>query len=322
MCETPGLVVTLAYDGLCSFEFGIALEIFALPRPEFNFPWYQHRVAGTEAGPMRAANGLTLYADAGLELLEQASTIIIPGWKGIDAVPPPTLLTALRAAHQRGARLLSICSGVFVLAAAGLLAGKTVTTHWRYCDALRRRYPTLTVDDSVLYVDNGQIITSAGSAAGIDACLHLVARDYGAGVANQVARRLVMAPHRDGGQRQFIPQPVMPRSGETLAGLLDKVQAALNEPWSVARMAAAVNMSERTFLRRFMRVTGQTPKRWLSQARIAQARAWLEQDERQIEEIAQACGFQTSEGFRQLFRQSVGVTPSAYRQRFGMARER
>ncbi|MBW7982650.1 transcriptional regulator FtrA [Enterobacillus tribolii] len=316
MRSVSSLVVTLAYDGLCSFEFGISQEIFGLSRPEFDFPWYQHRIAGVDGGPMRSAGGLTFSADAGTEILAQATTIIIPGWKGIDVAPPEALLDALRAAHERGARLLSICSGAFVLAATGLLAGKRATTHWRYCDVLRRRYPAIQVDEDVLYVDNGQIITSAGSAAGIDACLHLVSRDYGAGVANRVARRLVMAPHRSGGQRQFIPQPVTPGGRDMLAGLLDKVQGSLDQHWNVAQLAAEMHMSERTFLRHFSRATGQTPKQWLSQARIARACEWLESG-RRIDDVALACGFQTTEGFRQLFRQSTGITPSAYRRRFG-----
>ncbi len=187
MHSTPGSVAILAYDGLCTFEFGIAVEIFGLARPEFDFPWYQHRIVAVDQGPMRATGGIQVLADGGMELLETARTIIIPGWRSRSDPVPATLLAALRRAHGRGARLVSICSGVFVLAASGLLDGLRATTHWRYTDELSARYPNILVDPDVLYVDAGQLLTSAGSAAGIDACLHLVARDFGTQVANSVA---------------------------------------------------------------------------------------------------------------------------------------
>ncbi len=194
-------VAVLAYDGLCLFEFGVASEVFGLQRPEMGDNWYQFGIAAAEPGPLRSGIGnIAVSVDGGLELIENAGTIIIPGWRSADAPAPPDLIKALQSAHARGARLLTICSGVFVLAAAGLLSGKSVTTHWRYADILKDRYPELNVIPNVLYVDEGQILTSAGSAAGIDLCLHLVRRDFGAKAANSVARRLVVPPHRDGGQ--------------------------------------------------------------------------------------------------------------------------
>ena len=216
MPDSPGLVAILAYDGLCTFEFGIAVEIFGLTRPEFDFPWYEHCIVAVDQGPMRAMGGIHVLADGGLELLAQARTIIIPGWRDREAPVPPALLAALRQAHARGARLLSICSGVFVLAASGLLDGHGATTHWRYSDELARRFPAIAVDPHVLYVDSGQLITSAGSAAGIDACLHLVARDFGTQVANSVARRLVMSP--DATQRPVAGDAVGPRAFAPTAG--------------------------------------------------------------------------------------------------------
>ena len=201
-------VVALAYDGLCTFEFGCAVELFALDRPELGVDWYDFRVAAVERGPIRAAGGITVQARYAPGLLRRADTIVIPGWRDADEEPPAALLALIRAAHRRGARLCSICSGVFVLAAAGVLDGQRATTHWRYADRLARRYPHVHVEQDALYIDNGQVITSAGSAAGLDMLLHLVRRDYGARVGNLVAQRLVVPPHRAGGQAQFLPRPI------------------------------------------------------------------------------------------------------------------
>ncbi len=317
MHTDPGLVAVLAYDGLCTFEFGIAVEIFGLPRPEFDFPWYRHCIVAVDEGPMRALGGFQVQADAGLEALKQARTIIVPGWRNRDELPPAPLLHALQSAHERGARLLSICSGVFVLAAAGLLDAKRATTHWRYTDELATRFPAIEVDPAVLYVDSGQVITSAGSAAGIDACLHLVARDFGAYIANTVARRLVMAPQRSGGQAQFILAPVAQTPRDDLSAVLAWAQQRLSEPLSVKKLAARALMSERTFLRRFSEATGLTPKGWLQHARMTQARALLETSSLNNEQIAEQCGFSSVESFRVAFRKAVGLAPSFYRERFG-----
>ncbi|MEX6502737.1 transcriptional regulator FtrA [Pseudomonas zhanjiangensis] len=319
MHDDPGLVAILAYDGLCTFEFGIAVEIFGLPRPEFEFPWYRHQIVGLDAGPMRAMGGVQVLADTGLEGLEQARTVIIPGWRDRAEAPPQPLLDALRAAHARGARLLSICSGVFVLAATGLLDGRRATTHWRYAAELAGRFPAIEVDAQVLYVDAGQLISSAGSAAGIDACLHLVARDCGTQVANSVARRLVMSPQRAGGQAQFIPTPVAQAPRHDLASLIEWVRQNLEQPLEVGQLARRVAMSERTFLRRFSEATGMAPKAWLRHERMARARELLEGSTASSERIAELCGFRSVESFRVAFRSSVGVPPSVYRERFGTA---
>ena len=320
MNTSPGLVAILAYDGLCTFEFGIAVEIFGLARPEFDFPWYAHRIVAADSGPMRAMGGIQVIADVGLDALAEADTVVIPGWRNRDERPPATLLCAIQAAHARGARLVSICSGVFVLAAAGLLDGQRATTHWRYTDELAERYPAIEVDPDVLYVDAGQIITSAGSAAGIDACLHLVARDFGTAVANSVARRLVMAPQRAGGQLQFIPAPVARDSRNDLAQVLEWARQQLHKPLSVAAMADRALMSERTFLRRFTETTGLAPKAWLQQSRLALARELLEGSTLPLERLAERCGFGSIESFRLAFRKHSGLAPSAYRERFGKAR--
>ncbi len=312
----PGLVVVLAYDGLCTFEFGIAIEVFALPRPEFDFPWYRCVVASVDPMPLRAMGGIRVEVDGGLELLEQAKTVVIPGWRHRDEPPPAALLQALKAAHARGARILTICSGVFVLAATGLLDGLHATTHWYHAEVLAQRYPQISVDPDVLYIDNGQLITSAGSVAGLDACLHLVERDFGARVTNSVARRLVMAPQRSGGQAQFIPAPVPQTSRADLAPLLEWVRQHLNEPFGVRELASRAAMSERTFLRRFSDATGMSPKDWLRQERLRRARDLLESSDESPDRIAERCGFRSPETFRSAFREALGLSPTAYRMRF------
>ncbi|WP_448108394.1 transcriptional regulator FtrA [Pseudomonas azerbaijanoccidentalis] len=317
MQSAPGLVAILAYDGLCTFEFGIAVEIFGLPRPEFDFPWYEHQIVAVDQGPMRAMGGIQVMADGGLELLEHARTIIIPGWRDRNAAVPEVLLAALRQAHARGARLLSICSGVFVLAATGLLDGRGATTHWRYTTELAERFPNILVEPDVLYVDSGQLITSAGSAAGIDACLHLVTRDFGTQVSNAVARRLVMSPQRFGGQAQFIPTPVSPTPRSDLSRVMQWARERLHEPLEVRDLASEAAMSERTFLRRFSEASGQSPKTWLQHERLGRARELLESTDQNTEQIAQRCGYRSVESFRVAFRSVVGVPPSVYRERFG-----
>ena len=316
------LVVALAYDGLCMFEFGIAIEVFGLPRPEMGPDWYRFAIAPADSGKIRSTAGLRLTVDGGLELLEQADIIIIPGWRGADAPVPDELRSALKAAHRRGARLLTICSGVFVLAAAGLLDGLRVTTHWRYTAALQERYPHLTVVPDVLYVDEGQILTSAGSAAGIDLCLHLIRQDRGAEAANSVARRLVMPAHREGGQAQFINTPV-PRfdEGARLGPVLDLMRKDLSRAHRIRDLAQASGMSTRTFLRRFEATTGTTPARWLLNERLHRAKDLLETTRSGVDEIANLCGFGSATNLRHHFRKVVGITPSAYRSSFAIVEQ-
>lgn len=310
------LVVALVYEGLCNFEFACATEIFALPRPEFGAHWYRFETCAAGRGVLRAQYGLRVTPDAGLERMMAAGTILIPGWKGADVPVPANVIAALRRAYVNGARLLSICSGSFVLAATGLLDGRRATTHWRYAEALQRMYPRIQVDPDVLYVDEGQLLTSAGSAAGLDLCLHLVRRDHGPQVANQVARRLVIPPHRDGGQAQFVERPLQRRENSTLAALLDRMQRRLATNQSVAELAAAVAMSERTFLRRFKESTGTTPADWLTRARIDHARELLESTDLSIDAIAAACGYTHAVTLRHHFRNKLGTSPSDYRERF------
>jgi AraC family transcriptional activator FtrA len=308
------LVVALAYDGLCTFEFGIAVEVFGLARPEMGPDWYRFAVAALEPGPLRAAGGIRIAADGGLDLIERAGTLVVPGWRGAAEPVPESLCDALRRAQARGARVLSLCSGAFVLAAAGLLDGRRATTHWRYAEALAAACPAATLVPDVLYVDAGPVLTAAGSAAGIDLCLHLVRRDFGPAAANVVARRLVVPPHRDGAQAQHVARPVpSAREGPRLSPLLDRLREGLDRPHTVASLADAAGMSPRTFLRRFRAATGTSPGEWLLAERLRSARDLLETTDRPIDDIAAACGFGAPATLRHHFRTRLGTSPARYR---------
>src|SRR6202163_4443341 len=278
-------VATLLYDGLSIFEFGIVVEIFGLPRPELEVDWYKFETCSHQRGPLRTAGGVHVEARRGLRTLQQAGTIVISGWKRTSEPPPESLLRALRSAHARGARLVSICSAAFVLAATGLLDGKRATTHWRHAEELASRFPKIRVDPDVLFVDEGSILTSAGSAAGIDLCLHIVRRDYGAEIANQVARRLVMPPHRDGGQAQYVRNPVPSEAAGGLAPVLEWAQSHLGKPWRVEDLARKAAMSGRTFARQFRLQTGTTPHQWLIHQRLLAAQRRLEKTDEAIDQI-------------------------------------
>jgi len=308
-------VATLTYNGLCTFEFGIAVEVFGLPRPEFNFPWYQFQTVATEGQRSRATGGIIVEADGDLSSLQQADTIIIPGWRDPAEAPPAALLEALRAAHNRGARLLSICSGAFILAATGLLNGKRATTHWHHAEALQNAYPEISVEPDNLYIETGNIITSAGSAAGIDACLHMVRQDFGSHIANTVARRLVLPPHRDGGQAQYIP-PAKPRTGQNMGSLMHWARQNLAKPLNMASFAAKAGMSERTFQRRFRQEVGVAPMSWLQRERLFHAQSLLESSPASLPEIARASGYPSLDTFRIAFKRGIGTSPSAYRKQF------
>lgn len=318
MARSKRNVVVLVYDGLCTFEFAIAVEVFGLPRPEMGNGWYRFRVCSLETGPLRCTGGVYVDGGGSLAGLSEAGTIIIPGWKGFDVLPPARLITALRKAHASGARLVSICSGVFVLAAAGLLNKRRATTHWRYIDALRSKYPEIQVEPNVLYVDEGRVLTSAGSAAGIDLCLHIVRQDFGAEIANRVARRLVVPPHREGGQAQFISEPMrrMPNGG--LASILDWLESHLDEELSVSELARRAAMSPRTFARQFRRQTGTTPHRWVTHLRLMAAQRRLEKTNDSMDEVAVAVGWQTAATLRQHFSRQLGTSPTLYRRKFSI----
>ena len=308
-------VAAITYPGLCVFEYGCAAEVFGLHRPELGDSWYQFETCASERRSVIAQYGMRIHADYGLDQLPGAGTIIIPGWKGIDVPVPDRLIEALRAAHAAGARLLSICSGTFVLAATGLLNGKRATTHWRYAAVLQKQFPSIEVDPSVLYVDTGQVLTSAGSAAGLDLCLHLVRRDFGARVSNHVARRLVMPAHREGGQAQFVEMPVTTERN-SLTALMQRVLKDIKHDWTIAELARLANMSARSLMRRFKANNGITCLDWLVRARLERAKLLLEKPVLNIDQIAAESGFGSAITLRHHFRRQFGLSPGEYRKSF------
>lgn len=315
--EQPNrLVAAVIYDGLCAFEFGIAAEVFGLERPEMGEDWYRFVTCSEHPGPLSTNAGLRVEAERGLDALSEVGTIVIPGWRSDGAEPSPALRQALLAASERGSRFVTICSGAFLLASLGLLAGRRATTHWRYAERLRTAHTDVEVNADVLYVDDGDILTSAGSAAGIDLLLHLVRKDFGAHAANSVARRMVVAPHRSGGQAQFVERPVPDRPGNQLSAVLDAVRARPAQAWTVGQMARAAAMSERTFVRRFRDATGLAPGTWLTGQRLAAARDLLETGDLPIELVAAQSGMGSAANLRLRFRAQIGVSPTTYRERF------
>src|SRR5215468_4693793 len=294
-------VAVLAYGGTATFELGIVVELFGLPRPEFS-DWYRFKVCALEPGPVAATGGLTITCRHGIDALSRAGTIVIPGWR-TEEQPPERLLRILRRAHRRGARLVSICSGAFVLAATGLLDGRRATTHWRYAAELAQMYPRIKVEPDVLYVDEGDLLTSAGSAAGIDLCLHIVRKDFGESVASQVARRLVVYPHRDGGQAQFVERAVPKEGNPWLSALLEWAEKHLEEEISVERLAKQARMTKRTLSRRFADQAGTSPVEWLIGLRLARAKQLLEKTTLGIDEVAADSGFGSAPTLRHHFRQ-------------------
>lgn len=307
-------VAIIAYDSLCTFEFGCAIELFALERPELGVTWYHYAVCAAEPGPLRAAGGLALQVPYGLDVLECADTIVIPGWRDIDEPPPAALADALRRAWARGARICSICSGAFVLAHAGLLDGRKATTHWRYVEQLAARFPSIAIDPAALYVEDGRIVTSAGSAAGLDMLLHLVRTDYGADVANRVAQRLVIPAHRDGGQAQLVMRPVPDEDTNQIAQLMDWVCENLRFGHTIVSMATQARMGTRTFQRKFKDRTGLTPLAWLVRERVMLAARLLEtRPGLGIETVADLAGLGSPESLRRHFRTHGLASPARYR---------
>jgi AraC family transcriptional regulator, transcriptional activator FtrA len=313
---TGPLVVALLYDGLCTFEFGIVAEVFGLYRPEMGPGWYRFASCAIEKGSLRAHGGFVFQADHGPELLAKADIIVIPGWKGAHVPVPERLCDQIRAAHARGARLVSICSGAFVLAATRLLDGGTATTHWRHAAALQARFPKVRIDATSLYRSHNRVFTSAGSAAGIDLLIDIVRQDFGPRAANSVARRLVVSAHRTGGQAQFLERPVPVHPGREIAPLLDRIRDNLKQSWTTATMARECRMSLRTFLRRFREATGRSPGDWLVEERIEAAKVLLCEQPLSIETISAVVGFGSAHALRHHFRSKAGLTPTEYRSRF------
>ncbi|GAA5057455.1 helix-turn-helix domain-containing protein [Nocardia callitridis] len=281
---------------------------------------YELMLCGRTAGPVEADNGFSLVATHGLDAVASADTVIVPAFRGYLDGAPEDAVAALRRAHERGGRVASICTGAFALASAGLLDGKRATTHWLCADELARRYPKVQVDPTVLYVDAGDVVTSAGVASGIDLCLHLLRRDHGAAVANTVAREIVAAPHREGGQAQFIERPPTPPTKTNLSATLEWALTCLDQPLTVAAMAAHARLPLRTFARVFVAATGATPNKWLNAARVDLARELLETTDATVDNVARRCGLGTPANFRHHFHRSTGTTPSEYRRNFTVVR--
>ncbi|MGK2881182.1 MAG: helix-turn-helix domain-containing protein [Mycobacterium sp.] len=308
-------VSVLVLDGLAPFEFGVVCEVFGIDRSADGVPNFDFKVCGREAGrTLRTTVGATLTPEHGLDQLIGADLVCVPAIA--TSSYPEEALEALRKTAAMGSTLLSVCSGAFVLGAAGLLDDRACTTHWMHADDLARQYPSAKIDKNVLFVDDGNLITSAGTAAGIDACLHLVRRELGSAITNSIARRMVVPPQRDGGQRQYIAMPVPQRCSEGFAPHLDWILSNLHEVHTVATLARRANMSARTFARKFVEETGTTPMQWVTDQRVLFARRLLEETDLDIDSIAERSGFGTATLLRHHFRRIVGVTPSDYRRSF------
>ena len=310
-------VTVLAVPGMSAFELGIVTEVFGLPRPEFDVDWYDLTICAEVPGPVPLIGRAEIHTRYGLSAFAAGDTVIVPGVADVRADPSPALAAALRKAHQRGATVVSICSGAFVLAGAGLLDGRRAATHWRYADLMAQRFPAVTVDADVLYVDDGDVLTSAGSAAGLDLCVHLVRKDFGPSIANAVARRLVIQPHRSGGQAQFIESPVAPDvDDDRIARSMEWALSHLDSPITVEVLAARAHMSTRTYLRQFRASSGTSPIRWLIAQRLQASLPLLETTSASIDEIAAATGFETATTYRHHFSRALQTSPSAYRRAF------
>jgi AraC family transcriptional regulator, transcriptional activator FtrA len=310
-------VAVVACPGVTAFELGVACDIFGDDRSgRFGVPWYRLFVCGITGGPVATDSGFQILPAHGLERIREAGTVIVLPALFFERVPAE-LPGVLRQAHERGSRIVSLCTGAFALGAAGLLDGRRATTHWEECALLARQYPAAKVDPDVLFTDDGDILTAAGSAASIDLCLHLVRKDHGTEIATQLARQLVVPPQRDGGQAQYIDAPMPAADGSRLfAGTLDWLQAHLAEPITVEELAARSAMSPRTFARRFLASTGTTPYQWLLRQRIQLAQRLLETTDLPIDLVAGASGFSTAANLRKHFSQIVRTSPQAYRRAF------
>ncbi|MFH9093103.1 GlxA family transcriptional regulator [Streptomyces albidoflavus] len=313
----PHRVVVIVDENSNPFELGCATEVFGLRRPELGRDLYDFRLCSPEPRTLMRDGFFTLTGVAGLEAAEEADTLIVPNRPDTEVPRRPAVLDAVRRAHARGARLVGFCSGAFTLAEAGVLDGRRATAHWQWADDFRARYPSVRLEPDVLFVDDGDILTAAGSAAALDLGLHLVRRDHGAEVANAVSRRLVFAAHREGGQRQFVERPMPDLPDESLAPVLAWAQERLDAPLTVADLAGRAAVSPATLHRRFQAQLGTTPLTWLTRERLALACRLIERGEPRFEVVARRSGIGTAAHLRSLMRRETGITPSAYRSRFG-----
>lgn len=308
-------IVVVAFDQVSPFHLAVPSLIFGEGHP--GPPRFDFKVCAGEPGTINTSVGFSLGIKHGLSTLKTADAIIVPSWRNPDEKPPKPLLKALAIAHQRGAQIVGLCLGAYVLAEAGLLDGRSATTHWAYARDFAKRYPLVNVDANVLYVEDGNMLTSAGTAAGIDCCLHMVRQRYGAEFANNMARRLVVPPHRQGGQAQYIEQPIPTTSkGTRLSGLINKVRSNLDHPHTLDSLASHASMSRRTLTRQFRQLTGTTFGQWLLSERMVFAQRLLESSDHSIDVIAALSGFGSSESFRLHFRRTFRVSPTDWRKTF------
>jgi transcriptional regulator GlxA family with amidase domain len=308
-------VVALALEQLVLLDLAAPAHVFG----QWGGEHYGFVLAGARKGPVMTSSGFAVDVQAGLEALARAQTIVVPGYMGAASPPPEPVVRALQRASRRGVRLMSICTGAFALAHAGLLDGRPATTHWDSTEIFAAHFPAVRLDPGVLYVDDGAILTSAGVAAGLDLCLHVVRRDHGAQVASHIARHTVVAPHREGGQAQFIEHPLeaAPNGSPRLDATREWALERLAQPLTVAELARHACVSPRTFARRFRSETGVSPYQWLVVQRVRRAQELLEGHERSVDEIARVCGFTDPAALRYHFRRVVGTTPTAYRRTYG-----
>jgi len=308
------IVAVLLFSGGPIFESSIPLSVFGIDRQDAGVPRYRLLVCAGEDGPLRTTGGLELTAPHGLEAISRAGTVVVPAWRSITSPPPEEALDALRRAHEEGARIVGLCTGAFVLAAAGLLDGRPATTHWMYAPTLAKRYPSVHVDPRELFVDDGDVLTSAGTAAGIDLCLHIVRTDHGNEAAGALARRLVVPPRRSGGQERYLDRSLPEEIGaDPLAEVVAWALEHLHEQFDVETLAARAYMSRRTFDRRFRSLTGSAPLQWLITQRVLQAQRLLETSDYSVDEVAGRCGFRSPVALRGHFRRQLGSSPAAYR---------
>jgi AraC family transcriptional activator FtrA len=310
-------IVVVLLDGMSALEPAVADDFLGEGWDELGLPWYRYTTCSPQPGPLRIG-GLRVTADHDLKALSRADTVLIPGAPHIDHDVDPALIDGLRRAYKRGARMVSFCTGAFILAEAGLLAGRAATTHWAYAEEFQARFPAVRLDPSVLYVDDGQVLTSAGAAASIDLAVHLIRTDFGADVANTVARHQVVPPHRHGGQAQYIRLPVAAavEAPDPLTETLEWAQTQLHRPLTIAQLAERAALSSRHFARLFHDRTGTTAHQWLITQRLALAQRLLETTDQPVDLIADSAGFGTAASLRQHFHRSLGTTPLAYRRTF------
>lgn len=310
-------VAAIAFDGISPFHLSVPCLVFGADRTELGLPRFDFRVCAIEDGPIRTDAGLTISVPHGLSALDDADIVIVPSWKDLGSSPPAALIDALLGAHERGALIVGLCLGTFAVAATGLLSGRRAATHWAYADQLQELYPDILVEPEVLYIDNGDVVTSAGVAAGLDCCLHVVRARYGAEAALRLARQIVLSPHRQGGQAQFIERPIA-RTGnaDRFTQALEAVRKTLGEPHSLDSVAGHAGLTRRTFTRRFQKTIGTSFGDWLTDQRVQLAQRLLEATEKSMDTVAFEAGFGSATSLRQHFAARLRTSPAQYRREF------